>query len=224
MKVHGENGDCIPNQDYKDIYTEYKYYQNAQELDLDTGGKEEVPYTSSDQILEDNRNGNEQEEEKRSEEVEEEEKEEPSTSTNNTSDHTYSNPNPLLNLDGTIKSKFILIDYYFLHLFISFNLINIYFIMRLNKCYFISEIHKWRCRLCNNMAEFDNRADFYKHNMRFHSQITQTGGTESDVLQEEPWTDANPAPWTDNDGLREAYEINRPLILQNHREQGTKKT
>lgn len=57
--------------------------------------------------------------------------------------------------------------------------------------------------------------------MRYHSQICQTGG--ADVLQAEPWTDANPAPWTDNDALREVYQINRPLILQNHRDQGKRK-
>lgn len=60
--------------------------------------------------------------------------------------------------------------------------------------------------------------------MRFHSHINQYGGTDDDVddvLQAEPWTDSDPAPWLDgNDALRDVYEVNRPLILQSHRHEG----
>lgn len=57
--------------------------------------------------------------------------------------------------------------------------------------------------------------------MRFHSHVNQFGGTDDHILQAEPWSDANPAPWLDgNDDLRDVYEVNRPLILQNHRDEG----
>ena len=57
--------------------------------------------------------------------------------------------------------------------------------------------------------------------MRFHSHIDQYGGADDHVLQVEPWTDTHPAPWLDgNDALRDVYEVNRPLILQDHRHEG----
>lgn len=66
------------------------------------------------------------------------------------------------------------------------------------------------CRRCTEC--FNNRIDLYLHGIRQHYQ---TGG----ALQQRPWDDDS-APWNRNDqqdGLRQVYKANAPLILEPHR-------
>lgn len=69
----------------------------------------------------------------------------------------------------------------------------------------------YRCRRCTDV--FDNRRDLYLHGIRHH--YNQSGGS----LQRRPWGD-DTAPWDRagaDEGLREVYEANMPLILEQHR-------
>lgn len=72
---------------------------------------------------------------------------------------------------------------------------------------------RYRCRRCVHV--FDSRHELYLHSMRHHYQ---TGG----ALQHRPWRENEAAPWNGedgnvDDGLREVYEANEALILQQHR-------
>ena len=70
----------------------------------------------------------------------------------------------------------------------------------------------FRCRQCGRL--FPNRHDHYLHRMKHHNQ--SGSGT---TLQQPPWRNGL-APFENNDGLKEVYEANRPLILANHQESG----
>ena len=69
---------------------------------------------------------------------------------------------------------------------------------------------QFRCRRCTEM--FDNRRDLYAHGLREH--YNQHGG----ALQPRPWGPNEAAPWDGDDALRQVYENNAPLILENHRQ------
>ncbi len=71
----------------------------------------------------------------------------------------------------------------------------------------------YRCRKCTDT--FENRHDLYIHGMRRHYQV---GGG----LQRRPWGD-DEDPWMNEDGtvdegLKNIYDANSPLILEPHRE------
>ena len=70
--------------------------------------------------------------------------------------------------------------------------------------------HQFRCRRCTDV--FDNRRDLYAHGIREH--YNQHGG----ALQPRPWGRNDMAPWYRDDALRQVYEANAPLILENHRQ------
>jgi len=75
---------------------------------------------------------------------------------------------------------------------------------------------RWlNCRRCHE--KFENKRDLYLHGMRTHYQIGQ--GVQ---LQPSPYGQGS-YPWEIADGnvdqsLKEVYEENIPLILENHRE------
>lgn len=77
-----------------------------------------------------------------------------------------------------------------------------------------STLKGFRCRRCNE--KFENKRDLYLHGMRQHYQ---TGGVQ---LQPSPYGQG-PYPWEIEGGetdlaLKEVYEANISLILENHRE------
>ena len=69
---------------------------------------------------------------------------------------------------------------------------------------------QFRCRRCTEV--FDNRQDLYAHGMSQH--YNQQGG----ALQPRPWGTNVMAPWNGDDALRQVYEANAPLILEQHRQ------
>ena len=69
---------------------------------------------------------------------------------------------------------------------------------------------QFRCRRCTEV--FDNRRDLYAHGMSQH--YNQQGG----ALQPRPWGTNVMAPWNGDDALRQVYEANAPLILEQHRQ------
>lgn len=69
---------------------------------------------------------------------------------------------------------------------------------------------QYRCRRCNEF--FENRRDLYLHSMKEH--YDQSGG----ALQQQPWGRNELPPWQDDDDLRQVYEANAPIILENHRQ------
>lgn len=76
-------------------------------------------------------------------------------------------------------------------------------------------VQRVHCRRCNE--SFTNKRDLYLHGMQRHYQIGQ--GTQ---LLASPYGQG-PYPWEieggENDlALKEVYEANAPLILENHRE------
>ncbi|VDI49470.1 Hypothetical predicted protein [Mytilus galloprovincialis] len=76
-------------------------------------------------------------------------------------------------------------------------------------------VQRFHCRRCNE--SFTNKRDLYLHGMQRHYQIGK--GTQ---LQASPYGQG-PYPWEieggENDlALKEVYEANAPLILENHRE------
>ncbi|CAC5405798.1 unnamed protein product [Mytilus coruscus] len=75
-------------------------------------------------------------------------------------------------------------------------------------------VQRVNCRRCNE--SFNNKLDLYLYGMQRHYQIGQ--GTQ---LQASPYGQG-PYPWEigdENDlALKEVYEANAPLILENHRE------
>lgn len=77
-------------------------------------------------------------------------------------------------------------------------------------CKIPRRIHQIRCRECNQT--FLNRHEHYLHRMKEHFQ---TGSGVS--LQQPSWRNG-PDPFENNLALRDVYEANRPLILQNHQE------
>jgi hypothetical protein len=75
----------------------------------------------------------------------------------------------------------------------------------------VPEVKSFRCRRC--LQSFSDRRGLYLHGMREHYQ---TGGG---TLQSRPWTNGE-SPWERDDGVRlkQVYEANEPLILENHEE------
>lgn len=75
----------------------------------------------------------------------------------------------------------------------------------------IPKVKLFRCRRCTQ--SFSDRRELYLHRMQEHFQ---TGGG---TLQARPWTNGE-APWErDNDDrLKQTYEANTPIILDNHQE------
>ncbi len=75
----------------------------------------------------------------------------------------------------------------------------------------LPEVKSFKCRRCTQC--FTNRRELYLHGMQHHFQ---TGGR---ALQERPW-EIDQAPWeTEEDPrLKQVYEANEPLILDNHQE------
>ena len=67
---------------------------------------------------------------------------------------------------------------------------------------------QFRCRRCSEV--FNNRHDLYLHGRRQH--FNQYGG----ALQPRPWGRHEVTPLDGNNALREVYDANAPLILENH--------
>jgi len=63
----------------------------------------------------------------------------------------------------------------------------------------------YHCRRCNE--KYENKRELYVHGMRTHYQV-------GNGLQTVPW---ETAPWGDDYTLKEVYETNAPLILQQHK-------
>ena len=103
LNTHSNNGTCIPNQDYKDIYSEYKYFNQDNKMDLDIGATETVGNDDAENSEKEMKR-NEEEDISEEEEISNEE-ESHSSNEHQISDHTYASTIPPLNLDGTIKSK-----------------------------------------------------------------------------------------------------------------------
>ncbi|MEW8548702.1 MAG: hypothetical protein AB2693_34810, partial [Candidatus Thiodiazotropha sp.] len=69
--------------------------------------------------------------------------------------------------------------------------------------------NNFRCRRCSKV--FNNRHDLYLHGRKQH--YNQFGG----ALQPRPWGRDEVTPFADDVALREVYEANAPLILEQHR-------
>ena len=72
----------------------------------------------------------------------------------------------------------------------------------------LSQKLQFRCRRCSEV--FNNRHYLYLHGRRQH--FNQYGG----ALQPRPWGRHEVTPLDGNDALREVYDANAPLILENH--------
>ena len=73
----------------------------------------------------------------------------------------------------------------------------------------VNPTRTYRCRRCS--SSFDNRRELYVHGMREHFQ------RGAGFLQPSPYIQGQ-EPWVNNEPLREAYDVNSPIILQRHEE------
>ena len=113
LNKHTATGQCTSNQDWKDIYTEYEIYNNQQDMDLETGAIVEIESESSSKVEQETDVDEREEEEMDVDEGEE--KEDGQEERGGTSDHTYALPT-CLNLDGTVKSEFVIFLFQFFHI------------------------------------------------------------------------------------------------------------